>query len=238
MERGHTTVTAFEIVRDSVDIVDAARRYGIEVSRHKKALCPFHDDHTPSLSFKGQRFKCFGIGCEASGDVIDLVGRLTNLSPLDTVRELNDTYHLRIDVDKPVSSEEVIRRKRLAENKRAFAEWEKWAHNTMAEYFRALRDWREAYVPRSPDDEFHPKFLESLHKLDYIEYLLDAVFIVGGETERIEFYNKFRPMVEQLARRMDKGREIDAGGIEPRDNPSGIVFPFELAGVRSSKLAA
>ena len=99
-------MTAFEIVKDSVDIVDAARRYGIEVSRNNKALCPFHDDHTPSLSFKGQRYKCFS--CEVGGDVIDLVSRLTNLSPLDTVRELNDAYRLRIDVDTPIQSDEVV----------------------------------------------------------------------------------------------------------------------------------
>ncbi len=231
-------MTAFEIVKDSVDIVDAARRYGIEVSRNNKALCPFHDDHTPSLSFKRQRFRCFGIGCEASGDVIDLVGRLTNLSPLDTVRELNETYRLRIDVDKPVPTEEVIRRKRLAENKKAFKEWERWAHNTMAEYFRALRRWREAYAPGHPDESFHPRFLESLHRMDYIEYLLDTVFIVGGEKEKLEFYNKFRPMVEQLEKRMEKEREYNAGGITQRDNPSGIVFPFELAGVQYSEMAA
>ncbi len=229
-------MTAFEIVRDSVDIVDAARRYGIEVNRHNKALCPFHDDHHPSLSFKGQRFKCFA--CGKGGDVIDLVGHLANLLPMEAVRELNDAYRLRIDVEKPVPSEEVMQRRRLAEGKKAFKEWERWAHNTMAEYFRTLRDWREAYTPRNPDDEFHPRFLESLHKLDYIEYLLEEVFIVGGEKEKVEFYNKFRPMVEQLARRMEKEREIDAGGVGPRDNPSGIVFPFELAGVRYSEMAA
>lgn len=229
-------MTAFEIVKDSVDIVDAAERYGITVSRYKKALCPFHDDHHPSLSFKEQRFKCYA--CGASGDVIDLIGHLANLSPLDTVRELNDTFHLRIDVDKHVPSEEIKRRKLVAEGKRAFKEWERWAHNTMAEYFRALRSWRRVYAPKRPDEEFHPKFLESLHKMDYIEYLLDTVFIVGGEKEKLGFYNQYSPMVEQLAQRMEKERENVAGGIGPHDNPSGIVFPFELAGVQYSEMAA
>ena len=229
-------MTAFEIVKDSVDIVDAAQRYGIDVNRHKKALCPFHDDHNPSLSFKGQRFKCFA--CGAGGDVIDLVGHLANLPPLDTVRELNDTFRLRLDIDKPVPSAEVKRQKRLVERKKALKEWEQWAFNTIAAYFRMLRDWREAYAPRHPEDVFHPRFLESLHKMDYIEYLLEEVFIVGGEKEKIVFYNQFRPMVERLAWRIEKEREIDAGGIRTRDNPSGIVFPFELAGVRYSEMAA
>ncbi|MDR1703813.1 MAG: hypothetical protein LBS19_03900 [Clostridiales bacterium] len=43
-------MTPFEIVKYSVDIIDAAERYGLEVNRHKKAHCPFHDDHTPSAN--------------------------------------------------------------------------------------------------------------------------------------------------------------------------------------------
>jgi hypothetical protein len=218
--------------------VDAAGRYGIEVSRRNKALCPFHDDRHPSLSFKGGRFKCFA--CGAGGDVIDLVGRLANLSPLDAVRELNDTFRLQIDVDKPVPTDEAERRKRLAEGKKAFAKWENRAFNTMAEYFRSLRAWREAYAPKHPGDEFHPRFLESLHRLDYIEYLLQAVFIEGNLKEKIEFYNAFHPTVERLAQRMERERERekDAGGTGPGNNPSGIVFPFEFAGAASYEEAA
>jgi uncharacterized protein (DUF2267 family) len=229
-------MTAFEIVRDSVDIVDAAQRYGIEVSRHNKALCPFHGDRSPSLSFKGQRFKCFS--CGVGGDVIDLVGYLTNLRPLDTVRELNDTFSLRIDVDKPVPAAEIERRKQLAEDKKAFAKWENKAHNILADYFRTLRDWRVEYAPKHPDDDVHPRFLESLHRQDYIEYLLQAVFIDGGQQEKLEFYNSFRPTLERISRRMEQERDQDAGGTWPDDNPSGIVFPFELAGAQYSGMAA
>jgi uncharacterized protein (DUF2267 family) len=229
-------MTAFEIVRDSVDIVDAAQRYGIEVSRHNKALCPFHGDSNPSLSFKGQRFKCFS--CGAGGDVIDLVGYLANMGPFDTLRELNDTFSLRIDVDKPVPTAEIQRRKQRAEDKKAFAEWEKQAYNILANYFRTLRDWRVEYAPKHTDDEVHPRFLESLRRQDYIEYLLQTVFNEGGLQEKLDFYNNFRPMLEHIARRMRQERDQDAGGTWPGDNPSGIVFPFELAGAQYSGMAA
>ena len=33
---------AFEIVKDRVDIVDAAQRYGVQVVRGVKAHCPWH----------------------------------------------------------------------------------------------------------------------------------------------------------------------------------------------------
>lgn len=229
-------MTAFEIVKDSVDIVDAAARYGIEVNRHKKALCPFHNDHHPSLSFKGGRFTCFS--CGASGDVIDLVGRLENLLPLEAVKELNQSYHLNIDIDKPAPSREVQRRKRLREQKKAFAEWETRTCNTLISYYRRLSEWREVYAPRHRGEALHPLFVEALTKQDYIDYILHAVFVEGDLSEKMAFYKKSREMVEQIAWRIEKERAANVRGIATGDNPSGIVFPFEFAAAWNSKKAA
>ena len=57
-----------------VPIEGVAQRLGLSVSRHK-CLCPFHDDHHASLSFKVSKntFRCFV--CGASGGTIDLVMR-------------------------------------------------------------------------------------------------------------------------------------------------------------------
>ena len=53
-------------------IEDVAERLGIHVNRHK-ALCPFHDDSHPSLTFNvlTNRYRCYV--CDAHGGVIDLV---------------------------------------------------------------------------------------------------------------------------------------------------------------------
>jgi len=139
-------MSVFEIIKESVDIIDAAGRYGIEVNRHKKALCPFHDDHHPSLSFKGQTFKCFG--CGAGGDVIELVGRLCNMTPMEAVREINHSYKLSIDLDKPEPSDEVMRRKRQQAEKMRIAQWIDSAGNTLAQYLR-LRMNGEGCMPPS-----------------------------------------------------------------------------------------
>jgi DNA primase len=55
-------------------IEGVAERLGLRVTRHK-CLCPFHDDHHASMSFKVSKntFRCFV--CGASGGVIDLVMR-------------------------------------------------------------------------------------------------------------------------------------------------------------------
>lgn len=53
-------------------IEGVAERLGLQVTRHK-ALCPFHDDHHASMSFRVNRntFRCFV--CGESGGTIDLV---------------------------------------------------------------------------------------------------------------------------------------------------------------------
>ncbi|WP_270889261.1 CHC2 zinc finger domain-containing protein [Pedococcus sp. 5OH_020] len=53
--------------------------------------CPFHADATPSMSVGGvpDRFHCFG--CGASGDVIDFVRRLRNLTFREAVDQLQHT---------------------------------------------------------------------------------------------------------------------------------------------------
>ena len=61
----------------NLPIEGVAERLGLHVSRHK-CLCPFHDDHHASLSFRVNRntFRCFV--CGASGGPIDLVMRYLN----------------------------------------------------------------------------------------------------------------------------------------------------------------
>ena len=39
----------FEIVKENVNLREAAELYGIDVNRYGKALCPFHNDRNPSL---------------------------------------------------------------------------------------------------------------------------------------------------------------------------------------------
>ena len=64
-----------------------AERLGLEVRKHK-SLCPFHDDHHASLSFKVSKntFRCFV--CGAGGGPIDLVMRYLNKDFLEACRWL------------------------------------------------------------------------------------------------------------------------------------------------------
>ena len=72
-------------------IEGVAERLGLRVSRHK-ALCPFHNDHTPSMSFKVNKntFRCFV--CGASGGTIDLVMKYLNKDFVEACRWLADEH--------------------------------------------------------------------------------------------------------------------------------------------------
>jgi len=83
----------FEQIKNAVPIKDAAQRYGMDINRYDKALCPFHPDKHPSLSFKDGFFKCFA--CGEGGDVIKLVQRLQGYThPIEAAKELNNAYGL------------------------------------------------------------------------------------------------------------------------------------------------
>ena len=65
------------MLRD-LPIEEVAERLGLQVTHHK-ALCPFHDDHHASLSFRVSKntYRCFV--CGAHGGTIDLVMKILNI---------------------------------------------------------------------------------------------------------------------------------------------------------------
>ena len=77
-----------------------AERLGLTV-KHHKALCPFHDDRHPSLSFKVSKntYRCFV--CGASGGTIDLVMRHLHVDFKEACRWLADENNIILDEWKP-----------------------------------------------------------------------------------------------------------------------------------------
>ena len=77
-------------------IEGVAERLGLRVVRHK-ALCPFHEDHHPSLSFSVGRntYRCFV--CGASGGTIDLAMGCLHTGFKDACRWLADEHNVILD---------------------------------------------------------------------------------------------------------------------------------------------
>ena len=70
-----------------------AERLGLRVRMHK-ALCPFHDDSHPSLSFSVRRntFRCFV--CGASGDAISLAEKVLGVGFKEACRWLANEHNV------------------------------------------------------------------------------------------------------------------------------------------------
>ena len=75
----------------SLQCEGVAQRLGLNLAHHK-ALCPFHNDHTPSLTFKKNKFKCWS--CGESGDSISLVEKVLGKDFLDACRWLADEHNV------------------------------------------------------------------------------------------------------------------------------------------------
>lgn len=86
-------------IRNRADIVDILSRY-ITLNKKGKsytAICPFHDDHDPSLSISTDKqiYKCFV--CGAGGDVFGFVSRIESISFPEAVFKVADIIGYPLD---------------------------------------------------------------------------------------------------------------------------------------------
>ena len=154
----------FETVKQTVTTRQAAKAYGLEVDVHGMALCPFHDDHHPSLKLD-QRFYCFG--CNASGDVIDFTAKLFGISLKDAAQKLAEDFGIT-----PRPPTEVHIPKRHAE---PCPDSERLCIFVLRDYLRLLRIWRLRYEPAAPGEPMNDRFVESCQMEETVNFFLDAL---------------------------------------------------------------
>ncbi|MGN0630467.1 MAG: CHC2 zinc finger domain-containing protein [Ruminococcus sp.] len=164
-------MTIFEEVKELVDVPTAARHYGVEVHHSNMALCPFHRDRNPSCKLYDDHYYCFG--CQAHGDIINLVQKIFGLSPIEAVKQINNDFGLGLDVDKPPDMEAVSRRYReIVERKAVQANIERM-YDILLRYYTLLDRYKIRYAPKSPDDEINERYVYAVHHIEYAWYLLE-----------------------------------------------------------------
>ena len=190
----------FEIVKENVNLREAAELYGIDVNRYGKALCPFHNDRHPSLYVADDHYYCFA--CGEHGDVIAFVGKLFQLSPYDAARKLMADFHL--SPDKPPSAA-ALHAKRIRTEAQQLRENERLCFSILSDYAHVLRDWKVRYAPQSPAEAPDERFVEACHKLDEVEYYLD-ILTSGNSYERSEVIHQQMAdgKLDELRQRLEK----------------------------------
>lgn len=93
--------TLFESIKTGVTAEEAARAYGLEFGRNRRARCPWHEDTHPDLAFYEQGTRCYCHACHQGGDVIALTAQLFSLTPLEAARKLNEDFRLNARAGKP-----------------------------------------------------------------------------------------------------------------------------------------
>lgn len=84
-------------------IEGVAERLGLRVTRHK-SLCPFHDDHTASLSFCVRKNTCRCFVCmDESMGTIDLMMKQLRLDFKEACKWLTDSHNVILDEWKPTT---------------------------------------------------------------------------------------------------------------------------------------
>ena len=188
-------MNVFEAVKPNISTRQAAEMYGIKVNRNGMAVCPFHNDKNPSMKVD-KRFHCFA--CQADGDVIDFVSRLCGLPCKEAAMKLADDFGISYDSrHKPTVRPHI--REPTAEQ--LYQKEEARCYRVLTDYFHLLRRWETQHAPQTPDDEWHPLFVEALHKTSYIEYLLDTL-IDGSLEERQALVAEQRNEVMKLEQRI------------------------------------
>lgn len=188
-------IDPFDHIRNNIDIEAVAQRYSIQVDRHGKSSCIFHQDKKPSMSFnkKNNRFKCFA--CGASGSSIDLVAKLFDLEPLEAVKKISADFGLGLDFKgeyRPDTAkiQEMERQRQL---KQAFDDW---CDRTYSDYAKIARFyWHnlKEYRPVNETDEFHPLYVAAAHRLESVNYILD-ILLKGTQEEKTALYKDLNRM--------------------------------------------
>jgi hypothetical protein len=141
------------------------------------------------MGFKGKYFKCFS--CGAGGSVIDLTEKLFSLTAIEAVQKLNIDFSLGLDLksDYVVDSEEI---RRIEQNRNLIKGFKKWVDETYSNYASLARlyvDNIKKYQPVIGDEEFHPKYVEAVHRLPAVNYILDVLF-EGSDQDKILLYKE------------------------------------------------
>ena len=150
----------FKLVKANITTRQAAEYYGLNVQRNGMTLCPFHNDHAPSLKVD-TRFYCFG--CQVKGDVIDFVSKLFGLSLIQAAQKLPNT---------PQSAAVVPAQPPVVQQRRLVLECTK----ALTDYERLLNHWKAAYAPADLNAPWDGRFAQALHELSAIGHVLDLLY--------------------------------------------------------------
>lgn len=170
-------IDAVDIIKSRLDMPTVLRRYGFGNSRRMK--CPLHNGQDLNFEVKNNSWRCYS-RC-GSGDVISFVQKLYNLSFPETLKKMDCDFALGI-YQKPTlrqyrnlqNLDRELKRKKA--ERQAKAEFFNTAWDLLCERKKVYENVIEFWNPKTPEEEPISLYVEALHNIGYINYLLDYIF--------------------------------------------------------------
>lgn len=169
-------------IKAIVKIQDVFKKYGFEVNRAGFTRCPFHKEKTASLKAysNGEKFKCFG--CNAGGSVIDFVALFFNIPFSSAVSKINEDFSLGLPIGERMTIREKYNmRKKIEERQIQLKKEQKEKAKKEQQYWDLWSEWiyldklKREYKPKDIEEEFHPLYAAALHRIEYLNCLMDAL---------------------------------------------------------------
>ena len=190
-------------VKERANIVKVAELYGLKLNRAYKCVCPFHKEKTASLSISPQKqiWKCFG--CGKGGDAISLVSELLNINALESAKNINYTLGLGLELNQKSDYFEINKYKEKAKTEEIFKQWENKTLQLLCDYLHLLNKWEKL---KNLENDL---YVEALQQKDYIEFLIDEIFINGTNEDKIWFWKYEKKYLEKVRRQLDNWKSGD-----------------------------
>lgn len=171
----------YKEIKSAVTTRAAAERYGLSVDRNGMALCPFHDDHNPSLKVS-RGFHCFA--CGAQGDVITFTAMLLGINAGSAARKLAEDFGIVTNAPQTLDTKK-------GEN------WFSYARGVLHEYYDLLLLWKQSHRPQAPEEGWDDQFVEALQNQANIRELI-RILEFGPAAEREEIHQLYGGKVTEI----------------------------------------
>lgn len=175
----------YKEIKSAVTTRAAADRYGLQVDRNSMALCPFHDDHNPSLKVS-HGFHCFG--CGAQGDVITFTAMFFGIKPGEAARKLAEDFGIITNAPQTLDT---------MKGENCFS----YARGVLHEYYDLLLFWKQVHQPRTLEEGWDNRFVEALRNQADIRELI-RILEFGSVTEKEEMHQLYGGKVNEIDERM------------------------------------
>ena len=198
-------VNLFEEIKARLYLPEVAKFYGMEIDNKNKAICPFHDDHHPSLSFKNNKFKCFV--CQTGGTVIDFVMNYFGLTAMQAAQKLNDDFNMGLiksnlnTKDRQKIQKMHAKRKEINAIIETFKTWKETTGKWFLRVFRAFRKIFRDFAPKKPK-QVSKIFIIAANYLEHISYILDF-FLSSSQEKLLEEYNAIESWKHKILKELE-----------------------------------